>query len=63
LDGGHGVCSFSIREASDTPRMIEHPCPFYIRMYSLLARALSATCIHIDNDENLLLSPKERSKA
>jgi hypothetical protein len=30
----------SPREASDTPRMIEHPRPFYIRPYSLLAEAL-----------------------
>lgn len=31
----------SHREASRTPRMIEHPCPFRIRPYSLLAQALS----------------------
>jgi hypothetical protein len=27
LDGGHGIYALSRREASDTPRMIEHPVP------------------------------------
>src|SRR5215207_7547807 len=36
----------SPREASDTPRMIEHPRPFYIRPYSLLAEALSLRFNH-----------------
>src|SRR5919202_1619235 len=36
-----GICSFSTREASATPRMIEHPCPLYMLTRSLLAQAVS----------------------
>jgi hypothetical protein len=36
---GHGDAP-SHWEASTTPQMIVHPCPFYIRMCSLLAQAL-----------------------
>ena len=38
LKCGHGEAP-SIWEASATPQMIEHPCPFYIRTHSLLAQA------------------------
>jgi hypothetical protein len=38
-DGGHELAP-SFREASDTPRMIEHLCPFYTWLHSLLAEPL-----------------------
>src|SRR3712207_3387179 len=40
LECGYGEAP-SIWEASATPQMIEHPCPFYIRTHSLLAQALN----------------------
>ncbi len=41
LKCGHGVCTPLHREASDTPRMIEHPVPVYLLTRSLLAEPLS----------------------
>ncbi len=38
---GHGVYAPLHREASDTPRMIEHPVPVYTLIRSLLAEPLS----------------------
>src|SRR5215203_4913184 len=45
LECGHGG-SPSNREASATPRMIEDPCPPYMRSCSLLVQALSLLCPH-----------------
>jgi hypothetical protein len=42
LECGHEIYAPSSREASDTPRMIEHPVPVYMLTRSLLAEPLNA---------------------